>query len=81
MEENKEALLDILKELHPDVDFENETNLIGDKVLDSFDIVSLVTEIGDEFDVEIGASDLLPENFNSVDAMLKLIEKKQNDED
>ena len=74
-----EQLLNILNELHPDVDFENVDTLIDDKILDSFDIVSLVAELNDSFDIEIKPSHLIPENFNSAEAMLKLIEQLQDD--
>ena len=60
-EEVKESILDILQELHEDVDFENEEQLVDDKILDSFDLVTLVAELGEEFDVEITAKDF--ENF------------------
>ncbi len=70
-----EKLLEILGELHPDVDFETEEHLIDDKILDSFDIVTLVAEIDAEFDVAIPAEELLPENFNSAKALYALVEK------
>ncbi|MBQ6600562.1 MAG: acyl carrier protein [Clostridia bacterium] len=69
----KEKLLTILRELRSDVDFENETALVTDGILDSFDIVSLVAEINSEFDITIGVDDLEPENFDTVDAMAALI--------
>ena len=69
----KEQLIKILNELRPDVDFENETALVTDGILDSFDIVSLVGEINAEFDVTVGVDELEPENFDTVDAMLDLI--------
>lgn len=75
----KEALMNILTELRPDVDFEAEQELIDGGVLDSFDIVSLVGEMNEEFDIEINVEDLLPENFNSVEAMLELICKMQEE--
>ena len=59
------------------VDFENETALIDDGLLESLDIVAIVGEFNEEFDVEISVEDLLPENFNSVDAMVELITKAQ----
>ena len=71
----RETLMDILTDLRPDVDFENETNLISGGILESFDIVSLVSELTDEFDITIRPKDLVPENVNSVDAMLALITK------
>ncbi len=70
-----EKLLNILKEVRPDVDFEAEKALIDDDILDSFDIISIVNEINDEFDIEINVNDLLPENFNSAEAIWELIEK------
>ncbi|WP_108774469.1 acyl carrier protein [Lactimicrobium massiliense] len=72
----RETLLEILKNLHPNIDFESEDKLITNKVLDSFDIVTLVTDLGEEFDVDIDSDDLIPENFNSVDAMAALIDSK-----
>ena len=80
MSETKQTLLEILDDLHPDIDFEQENNLIEGNVLDSFDIVTLVTEIGDAFDVEITAGELVPENFNSLEAMVELIERKLEEE-
>lgn len=76
----KEELMKILEELRPDVDFENETQLITNEVLDSFDIVSLVGELNDAFDIDIHVENLLPENFNNVPAMLQLIEKLQQED-
>lgn len=66
-------LLEILKELHPDVDYENCTTLIDDKILDSFDIVSIISEVSDSFDVAIPAEEIIPENFNSAKALYDLI--------
>ena len=76
----RDRLMEILFELRPDVDFEGEEKLITDGILDSFDIVSLVGELNDEFDVNIHVEDLLPENFNSVSGMLELINKLVNEE-
>ena len=70
-----EKLLDILKGLHPEVDFETEDKLIDNKILDSFDIVTVVAEINAEFDVSIPAEELIPENFNSAMALWALIEQ------
>jgi len=70
-----DKLMEILESLRPDVDFETETALIDDGILDSFDIVSLVGELSDEFDIEIKPSDLVPVNFNSAEAIYALVEK------
>ena len=72
--------MEILNELHPDVDFTKEKDLVDGRILDSFDIVTLVAEIGDTFDVQISAVDMVPENFNSVEAIWELIEAKLEDE-
>ena len=74
-----EELLEILKDIKPGVDFENEESLIGDEILDSFDIVNLVTKINDEFDIEITPSYLIPENFETVEAIYNLIQKLQDE--
>ncbi|MBE6013890.1 MAG: acyl carrier protein [Lachnospiraceae bacterium] len=73
-----ETLLEILKGLHPEVDFESEDGLIENMILDSFDIVTLVAEISDKFDVEILAEHLIPENFNSAEAIYNLIQELED---
>ena len=75
METDMEKLLAILNELHDDVDFTKETALIDDGILDSLDIVSIVTEIDSEFDVRIPPEEIIPENFNSAQALFDLITK------
>lgn len=75
-----EELLEILKDLHPEVDFESCGNLIDAGILDSFDIVSVIAEIGERFDVTISADKIVPENFNSAEAIWNLI-RELEDED
>ena len=70
-----EKLLELLKGIRPDIDFENETSLIDDGYLDSFDVVSIISEVDDEFGVQIRINELDPENFNSMDAIWSLIMK------
>ena len=72
-----EDILAILEEVRPDVDFLNEERLIDDDILDSFDIITIVGEFNEEFDIEIDVEDLEPENFNTVAAMKELIDKLQ----
>ncbi|MBM7561158.1 acyl carrier protein [Fusibacter tunisiensis] len=72
-------LIEILKGLHPDVDFENTTTLIDDQILDSFDIITLITEIDSVFDVQIPAEEIVPERFNSAKALYELIEELLED--
>ena len=70
-----EKLLEILEGLHPEVDFSTCDDLIDGKILDSFDIVTIVAEVNAEYDVAIPAEEMIPENFNSADALWALIEK------
>ena len=70
-----EKLLEILKSIRPDVDFENETSLIDDGILDSFDVVSIISELDNEFDVQVRITELDPENFNSVEAIWNLVQE------
>lgn len=68
-----EKLMHILQEIRPDVDFENEKALIDDGILDSFDVVSIISELDDAFDVQIRITELDPENFNSVESIWNLV--------
>lgn len=70
-----EELLRILDEIDPSIDYANVTDLIDGKRLDSFEIVTLVTEISDAFDIEVTAKWMEAENFNSVDAIWNMIQK------
>ncbi|MGB8454799.1 MAG: acyl carrier protein [Anaerocolumna sp.] len=74
-----EQLMEILKSLHPEIDYETCTTLINDNIIDSFDIVTLISEINDEFDVAIPADEIVPENFNSAKALYQLIERLADD--
>lgn len=71
----KEKIKEILMDICPEVDFEKETKLISDGILASLDIVSIVAELGDEFDITIGPKDLIAENFNSLDAITALVKR------
>ena len=75
-----EELLEILEGLHPEVDFTDCNTLVDDKILDSFDIITLITEINTEFDVAIPAEEIIPENFNSAEALYVLIERLQDED-
>lgn len=67
--------MQILQEIRPDVDFENETALIDDGILDSFDVVSIISELDDAFDVQIRITELDPENFNSAESIWNLVQE------
>ena len=70
-----EKLIEIMQNLHPDIDFETYDGLVDDGILDSLDIVTLITEINCAFDVSIPAEEVIPENFASAEAILALIER------
>ena len=70
-----DELMALLKEIRPDVSFHSDMNLIDDAILDSIDIVSIVSEIGERFQVDISVDQLTSENFNSPEAILKMIER------
>lgn len=74
-----DELRNILQEIRQDIDFDSETKLIDDGILDSIDIIAIVTAINDNFDVDINVQYLLPENFNSMEAMYSLICKLQDE--
>lgn len=69
----KEDILEILSSVHPEVDYEEETGLIDKRIFDSFDIVTIVGELMDNFDIEITAEHMIPENFNSLKAIINLV--------
>ena len=75
-----EELLEILNDLHPDVDFETCEGLIDNKILDSFDIVSIIAEVNEVFDVAISAERIIPENFDSAKALYALIQELEDEE-
>lgn len=74
-----EELLNILEDIQPDVDFENEKSLIDDHLLSSLSIISLIGELEDAFDISIPAVEIIPENFNSAKAMMAMIERLQDE--
>lgn len=74
-----ERLIEILEELEPDVDYENTEDLIDGRHLDSLKILSLISEIEDEFDVEVPTVEIVPANFNSAKKIWELIERLKED--
>lgn len=80
MEKKMEELLSILRELHPEVDYGTEGHLVDGMILDSFDIVTLISEIQEVFDVTIDAKRIIPENFNSAKALYALIEELKDED-
>lgn len=70
-----ETILEILNGLHPEVDFDTCNTLIDDKIIDSFDIVSIISDISDEFDITIPVDEIIPKNFNSAKAINAMVER------
>lgn len=70
-----DELIEILKGIHPEVDYETEESLIDSRIFDSFDIVTLVGQLTEEYDIEIGPEDLVPENFNSAKRIYELVDR------
>ena len=72
-----EKLLEILEDIQPDADYETCTTLIDDGILDSFDILSIVAELEDTFGVQVTPAEIIPENFNSAQALWNMVQKLQ----
>lgn len=76
--EIRKKLLEILQDLRPDVDFETETMLVSHGILESFDIVALIAELSETFELDFNPQEVVAENFDSLDALVKMIERLQN---
>ena len=75
----KEQIIEILEEIQPEADYETCQTLIDDHILTSLDVLSLVAELEDEFDVTIPTVEIIPSNFNSVDAIAAMVERLQEE--
>ncbi len=73
----KEKVLEILQNTRPEFDFQDSSNFVEDGFLDSFDIVTIVSELENTFGVVIDGVEIIPENFESIDGICKLIEKSK----
>ena len=74
-----DEILEILEGINPDIDFETCDTLVDDGILASLDIVSVIAELSDAFDITIPARDIVPENFNSAEAMYAMVQRLLND--
>lgn len=72
-----EKLMNILAEIDDSIDYANEKTLIDGRLLDSFGVITLVAELEDAYDIEIEASEMTPENFNSAEAIYKMVQRLQ----
>ena len=77
MNDEMKKLLEILTDINEDVDFINEKALVDDGLIDSFDITSIITALDEEFQVRIEASEIEPENFNSIEAIMETVKSYQ----
>lgn len=75
----KEQIIEILEDIQPEADYETCQTLIDDHILTSLDVLSLVSELEDEFDVTIPTVEIIPSNFNSVDAIAAMVERLQEE--
>ena len=75
----KEQIIEILEDIQPEADYETCQTLIDDHILTSLDVLSLVAELQDEFDVTIPTVEIIPSNFNSVDAIAAMVERLQEE--
>ena len=75
-----ENFISILSEIKEDVDFENETALIDNGILDSFDILQIISALNEEYDISIPASEIVPDNFNSAKSLWAMVERLQDEE-
>jgi acyl carrier protein len=74
------TILNLLTETRPDVDFSESNNFLEEGLLDSFDIISLVTSLDEIYGISIDGEDILPDNFSSINSIIKLVKKKQGNE-
>lgn len=73
----KQKIIEILTGIRPEFDFSEDVNFIEEGMLDSFDVVTLVTELEDAFSINIDGEDIVPENFSSIEAIKALVNKSE----
>lgn len=74
-----DELLEILRDIDPDNDYENDKRLIDDGHLDSLSLLQLVTELEDNFEIQITPNELIPANFNSAEAIWAMVQRLQQE--
>ena len=75
----RNTIIDILSEIAEDVDFDTCTTLIDDGLLSSLDVIQLIGALNDEFDISIPATEIIPDNFNSVDAICAMVKRLEDE--
>lgn len=68
-----EKVIEILESVKPGIDYSKETRLIDDGILESFDIITIIAKLSDEFDIEFTVNEVIPENFNSAEALYNIV--------
>ena len=76
----REKVINIFKKIKPNKNMENVTDIVEGGYLDSFEIMSLIMALSETFDIEIGFKEIVPENFNTIDAMIAMVERLQQGE-
>ncbi len=74
-----DELIEILSEIKEDVDFENEENLVNGGILNSLDVLQIIAAINEEYDINVPAKEIIPDNFNSAKRMWAMIERLMDD--
>ncbi|MBO5533903.1 MAG: acyl carrier protein [Clostridia bacterium] len=75
----RETIISLLEDIKDDIDFESCTTLIDDGLLSSLDIIQLIGALNDEFDISIPATEIVPANFNSVDSMVSMVKRLEDE--
>ena len=70
-----EELIKILEDVRDDIDYATEKSLYDDKIFTSFDVIQLISTLDDEYDISIPASEIVPANFNSAEAIDALVQR------
>ncbi|MCR5409912.1 MAG: acyl carrier protein [Lachnospiraceae bacterium] len=70
-----EELIKILEDVRDDIDYSTEKSLYDDKIFTSFDVIQLISTLDDEYDISIPASEIVPANFNSAEAIYALVQR------
>lgn len=74
-----DKVIEILESVKPGIDYKNEKGLIDNGILESFDIITIIAKLSEEFDVEFSVNEVIPENFNSAEALYKTICKLEEE--
>lgn len=74
-----DKVIEILESVKPGVDYKNEKSLVDNGILESFDIITIISKLNDEFDIEFSVNVVIPENFNSAEALYKTVCKLEEE--